>query len=688
MSLEVQHTACPLDCPDICDLKVEVDQTSGKLLRVNGGERSPITAGFICGKVRNIDRYLYSDERVLYPMVRVAPKHPDAGSSHPPRKRALAAEFRRASWEEALSLVAGRLREIRDRAGGEAIFPYHYGGSNGWISEGGTAERFFRRLGASRCLRTLCACATTAATRGLYGHLPGVPLEDYEHSRLIVLWGVNPSATGIHLVPIIERARERGAKLVVVDPRSTPLARKADLHLALRPGTDLPVALAVIAALFERGLAAKEFLAAHTVGAEELEKRAREWTVARAANEGGIPEATLERFIELYAHSEPAAVRAGWGLERNRNGGSAVAAVLALPAVAGKFGVRGGGYTLSNGDARFGINAEPGIAEPPSTTRGLNMSQLASVLNETENPRIEALFVYNANPVATTPNQNGVRHALARNDLFVVVHEQTVTETALLADVILPATTFLEHREVRRGYGTMRLYDSKAVLAPIGEARSNTELFFELSQRLSLTRPGDPNTDQEISDAIFQATPEGAVLRQQLEQAGVAEPLSGAHPIAFMDVFPTTPDEKIHLVPEALDREANGLYNYRADPKSERFPLALISPAIAQQISSTFGNLRKGCVALEMHPHDATLRGIKAGDTVRVWNELGEVWVDVRLSTEVRTGVVVLPKGLWGHHTKNGNTANALIGESLADLGGQATYNDARVEVERLQTSI
>ncbi|MES1204429.1 MAG: molybdopterin-dependent oxidoreductase [Pseudomonadota bacterium] len=675
MAIRREHTACPLDCPDICDLVVDIDDQSGKVIKVDGGQRSPLTDGFICGKVRRLPDYVYGADRVRYPMIRMAAK----GRGDAPDQT-----FRRASWDEALNLVAEKIAAVRARSGGEAILPYHYGGSNGWLTEGGTVERFFRRLGASRCLRTLCAAATTAATRGLYGQMPGVALEDYADARLIVLWGVNPSTTGIHLVPLINRAVAAGAKLVVVDPRRTPLAKKADLHLAIRPGTDLPVALAVLSTLFERGLADDAFLTAHATGTPALARLAARWTLASAALEAGISVDDLERFVALYTGATPAVIRVGWGLERNRNGGSAVAAVLALPAVAGKFGVRGGGYTLSNGDARWGMSAEPGVAEPPAPTRGLNMSQLARVLTETRDPPVELLFVYNANPVVTAPHQNGVRAALAREDLFVVVHEQVMTETAALADVVLPATTFLEHREIRRGYGVMRLYDGRPVIAPEGEARSNTQLFADLLERLGLSRPGDPNSDDEIARRIFESGAPAVSARTAIDADGVASPPGGARPIPFVDVFPDTPDGKIHLVPESLDREASGgLYIYRPDPGTAAFPLALISPAIPQQISGTFGNLRKTIVPIEIHPEDARSRNIGHGDEVRIWNALGEVHTTAVLSTAVRPGVVSLPKGLWGHHTKNGRTANALIDESLADLGGQATFNDARVQVAR-----
>jgi len=664
--MTTHHTACPLDCPDLCHLRVEVED--GRVVKIDGGDRTPITDGFVCGKVRRFTEHLYGPERVATPLIRTGAK--GEGS------------FRPASWDEALELVATRLGEIRARSGGEAILPMHYGGSNGWLSEGGTATRFFRRLGASGCRRTLCAAPSTAAVRGLYGKFPGVALEDYEAAALIVIWGQNPSATGIHLVPIVERALARGAQLIVVDPRRTPLARQATLHLPVRPGTDLPVALALIRALFVGGLADAAFLAAHTRGADTLRARAEPWTIERAAATAGLEPADLERFVAMYAAASPAVVRAGWGLERNRNGGSAVAAVLALPAVAGKFGVRGGGYTMSNGDAAWGVSDEAGIGAPAPKTRAFNMAQLGDALLDAT-PAVEALFVYNCNPTQTLPDQARVLRGLARAELFTVVHEQVLTDSCRWADVVLPATTFFEHREIRRGYGAMRLYDAPAVVAPVGEARSNHALFAALLERMGLVEPGDAMTEDAIADAIF-ANPAGIELRRQLVAHGVAAPAQ-ANPILMVDVRPGTPDGKIDLCPADLDAEAPlGLYGYQPDPRTDAFPLALISPAIAQQISSTFGQLRKAPARVELAPGDAAARGIADGATVRIWNQLGEVVCLATISSHLRPGVAVLPKGLWRFHTANGASSNVLVPSTLTDLGGGPVFNDARVEIARV----
>lgn len=667
--METRSSACPLDCPDLCGLTVTVDQ--GRVVEVDGDHRGPLTGGFICGKVRKIADHMYGEDRLTTPLIRTGGKGGGRWSA--------------VSWDDALDHIAGRLASIRSRAGGEAILPYHYGGSNGWLTEGALATRLFRRLGASNLARTFCSAAADAAQRGLYGRMPGVALEDYVHARLIVLWGVNPSATGIHLVPVIERARQAGAKLVVVDPRATPLARRADLHLAPRPGTDLPIALAMIGALFERGHADRGFLAAHATGFDELAVRAARWSIDEAAREAGIEARRLDRLIELYAAASPAVIRCGWGMERNRNGGSALAAVLALPAIAGKFGVRGGGYTLSNGDARWTTSAEAAIGEPEPPTRTINMSEIGRVLATVRDPAIECLFVYNCNPAVTAPDQRTVIEQLARDDLFVVVHDQVMTDTARLADVVLPATTFLEHREVRRGYGTMRLFDSPPVAAPVGQSRSNNQLFGALLDRLGLIRPGDATSDDALVDATFAASPHGPELRARLARDGIAAPPGGGSPVPFLDAFPSTPSGRIELVPADLDRAApDGLYHYQPDPRSDAYPLALISPALATQISSTFGQLRTAPAQLELSPGDAAARGIRTGDRIRVWNGQGEVECLARVAPEVRDGVCVLAKGLWRRHTANGYTANALIPPGLADLGGQAAYNDARVQVTRL----
>ena len=665
MTAEILTSACPLDCPDACSLEVRVED--GRVVKVDGSHLNPVTGGYICAKVRRTPEHLYGPERLLHPCRRVGPR----GSG----------EYQAISWDEALDLAAEKLREARERWGGESILPFCYGGSNGLLTQDANDGRLFRRLGASRLARTVCAAATGRAAIGLYGKMAGVALPDFRHSRLIVLWGVNPSASGIHLVPHIQEAQKAGARLVVIDPRRTPLAKKADLHLAPRPGGDLAIALAAIRWFFEEGQADLAFLAEHATGWEELRRRALPWTVERAAEASAVPAGEIEAFIRLYAASSPAVIRTGWGMERNRNGGSAVAAALALPAVAGKFGVRGGGYTMSNSGV-WNLDTAAAMGEPEPATRTINMNRLGETLLERADPPVQVLFVYNCNPLATMPNQEKVRRGLAREDLFTVVFDQVWTDSARVADLVLPATHFLEHSDVVRGYGSYALYRTRPVVAPAGEARSNLEVFAELLHRLGLARPGDLETADELTAALVRPSER---VRTELERDGMAVPDCGAMPVQFVDAFPLTADHKIHLVPEALDREAPlGIYGFQADPVTERYPLALISPATGRTISSTLGQLVRDQIPVEIHPDDAAPRGISAGDVVRVWNDLGEVRVAARLNADLRPGVVFLPKGLWSHNTLSGTTANAVAPDTFTDLGQGACFNDARVEVERV----
>lgn len=657
-------SACPLDCPDACSLEVEV--VDGRAVKLGGSGKNPLTQGFICAKVSRFAEHVYAPERLLSPAVREGKK----GEGR----------FRPISWDEAYNLLAGKLLETRDRWGGEAILPLCYGGSNGKLTQDTTDARLFHRLGASRLERTVCAAPSKAASRALYGRMAGVALQDYAFARLIVLWGVNPTVSGIHLVPVIQEAQRRGAQLVVIDPRRTQLAQRADLHLAPRPGSDLALALAAIRWLFENGCADRGFLQQWSLGAEELERRAAPWTLERAAAATGLAVETIEQFARLYAESSPAVIRTGWGMERNRNGGSAMAAVLALPAVGGKFGVRGGGYTQSNSEV-YRFDDCRAIAEPEPETRKINMNLVGRELEERADPPIQLLFVYNCNPLATLPNQQRVRRGLEREDLFTVVFDQVRTDTALYADLLLPATTFLEHEEIVQGYGAFAVHRHGPVIAPVGESRPNYEVFAELVRRTGLARPDDPEGAAVLSDALLAPA---ARVAGDLAAGGFSTPDCGVAPVQFVDVFPRTPDSKVHLVPEKLDREnPGGLYHFQADPATERFPLALLSPGTQRTISSTLGQLHRQQVALEMHPEDAARRGLATGDVVRVWNDFGEVRCHLQLSENLRPGVTLLPKGLWSHNTLSGTTANALAPDTLTDLGGGACFNDARVEVEK-----
>jgi anaerobic selenocysteine-containing dehydrogenase len=657
-------TACPLDCPDSCSLSVTVSR--GQIVKIDGNTLAPSTRGYICGKVRRFDRRVYHPERLQHPALRTGPK----GSG----------TFERVTWDEALEVITDRMRDAIDRFGAESILPYHYGGSNGLLTNDLEDARFFRRLGASRLARTLCAAPTGAAAAAMYGKMPGVSYDDYASARLIVVWGCNPSASGIHLVSHIKAAQNAGARLVVVDPRRTPLARQADLHLPVRPGADLPLALAVINELFARGWADRGFLERHTTGAAALQQAAADWPIARAAAEAGVDAHALATFAEWYGTISPAVIRCGWGQERNRNGGSSTLAVLALPAVGGKFGVRGGGYTMSNSSA-WGITAERLIDTPAPDTRIVNMNHLGRALTACDDPPIAVLFVYNCNPLATVPDQNLVRRGLSREDLFTVVHEQLLTDTAAFADVLLPATTFLEQYDIAKGYGAYHVHLVQPVIGAVGESRPNQDVFRDLGVRLGVTEDGDGLGEAGALMEAAERLPD--TVRPALFDTGPLQTPGNGRPIQFVDVLPNTPDGRVHLFPSGLEAR-NGLYAYEPDPATARYPLSLISPASEHTISSTLGELRPGVARIKMHPADAQARAIADGDAVRIFNDLGEVQCEASVTPEIRPGTISLAKGLWARSTFNGSTANALVPDSLTDIAGGACFNDARVQVELL----
>jgi anaerobic selenocysteine-containing dehydrogenase len=661
----VVETACPLDCPDACTLNVTVRH--GKIVEIDGSEKNPVTGGYICAKVRRFGERVYGPDRLKYPAVRTGRK----GEGH----------FKRVTWDEAMELVADRMMSAARTWGAPSILPFSYGGSNGLMTQDNLDATLWRRFGTSRLARTVCAAPTGVANQTLYGKMPSVTYEDYPHAKLIVLWGVNPSASGIHLVPYVREAKKRGAQIVVIDPRSTQLARSADIHLAVKPGTDVAVALAVHRYLFANGHADTNFLRDHTRGAERLRERAEAWTIERAAETAGIDAAALERFAALYATSSPALVRCGWGLERNRNGGNAAMAVMALPAVGGKFGVRGGGYSMSN-SASWGID-RPWIGADEPDTRVVNMNHLGRALTEYDDPPVKLLFVYNCNPVATMPDQRRVLRGLERDDLFTVVFEQVMTDTAFYADLVLPNTTFLEGYDFAKAYGPLSIELARPVIDLVGEARSNPDVFGELCSRLDLLREGDPTGELDLLVHVLDRLP--GTIGSDIRAGGRATPPFGSAPIQFVDVFPNTPDRKVNLFDESLEASAPaGLYRFRPDAADPRYPIALISPSSERTISSTLGELPRPDARLQLNTEDAKARGLTEGDLVRVFNDLGEVHCPLHVTPAIRPGTASLPKGLWRRSTRNGSTANALAPDTLTDLGDGACFNDTRVQVASL----
>jgi len=690
-------TTCVMDCPDTCALEVEVRPGEGgappEVVSLGGAADHPTTRGFICGKVARYHERLDHPDRLLHPLRRIGPKGE--------------ARFERISWDDAIGLVARRLAEVRDRSGGEAILPFHYGGSNGLLADGLLDELLWARLGASKLAKTICAAPTTEVARAMYGRIPGVAYEDYPEARAIVVWGASPKTSGVHLVPFLHAAKRKGAFLAVVDPRRTFNDGEADLHLAILPGSDLPVALAMIRRWERGGRLDRAFLARHVAdGLEPLLAAADAWPLERAAAAAGVDPDAIARLADAYADASPAVIRTGWGLERNVNGGRAVAAILAMPALLGKFGVRGGGYTMSNRE-QGKLDARRVLGGFDWRARTVNMTRLGAWLTAVDgegsaqaddaeplagdrdfppDPPVEALFVYNANPAATVPDQRRVLAGLAREDLFTVVFDQVMTDTARWADVVLPAATFLEHWEVRVSYGTYGVGGGRPAIPPRGEARPNHDVFAALGRALGFTDEPFGWDERTAFDRVVDALRlVGKPVDRERLAAGlwVRPDFPGDNPIQLGPegeggVRPWTPDGKIHLAPPLLGPDP---FVYR--PPADRWPLALISPASRHRISSTLGETPAGELTATLHPADAAPRAIRPGDEIRLHNDLGEVRCTARVSDRLRPGVVELPKGAWRRDSRNGLTATALAPDTLNEVAAGACFNDARVEVER-----
>lgn len=665
-------SVCPMDCPDRCSLEIGLD--GGEVASISGSHLHSTTAGVICTKVSRFAQRLYGPDRVLYPMQRIGKK----GSG----------DFVRISWEDAIREISRRLEKVRGTYGPEAILPFAYGGSNGLLTHEFVDAWFFRRLGSSRSERTLCAASTTMALDAIYGRMPGTAMEDYPEARFILIWGANPVHSNIHLVPHLKEARRRGARIGLVDPRRMLGPGLVDLHLQPYPGTDVAVALAMIHFMEKEGLADHSFLEKSSTGWQRLLQYAEGFPLEYAARIARVEPESIVLLARAYAESNPAVLRCGWGLERNRNGLAAVAAVLAIPAVAGKFGKCGGGFTLSSSKA-YKVNADELAGIPEPQTRSINQAHLGRALLKGASPPIQALFVYNCNPAATVPDHNQVITGLCREDLFTVVLEQVMTDTAMHADIVLPATTFLEHRELSKSYGTYALQYAEPVISPRGEAKSNAEVFQLLGRAMGWTDGPFAEDEEALLRRALDSVHgpfEGVLSAERLRQERIAYfHFPGRRPVQFETVFPETDDGKIHLYASSLGDEP---YKFRAEVSSPDYPLALISPASNKSISSTLAEFNLLDVKLEMSPSDAADRGLKDGDAVRIFNSLGEVQCGLKIDPRLKVGVASLAKGIWRRATLNHSNGNALVADSITPVSGGACYNDARVQVEKLRDRV
>jgi anaerobic selenocysteine-containing dehydrogenase len=672
--MKAEHASvCPLDCPDTCSLTVTVEDE--RVVGIRGSHANPYTDGVLCAKVpRAYPEFIHGDRRILTPLRRTGARGEGA--------------FARVSWAEALDEIHHRVTAVIAEHGPQAVMPFNYAGPHGLLAGGSMDLRFFHRLGATLLDRKpLCGGIRTEAWVGTFGTVPGIRPEQVEHARLIVVWGNNVTWSNLHLMPIINRARRAGAKLVVIDPRRVKIAEQADLHLPVRPGTDVVLAWALATELERRGALDRAFVAQWVHGFDEFMALARPWTPARAAETCGLAEADVARLAEWYATITPSAISVGNGLERNRNGGSGIRAVFALPALAGRFNVAGGG--LVNG-ASFAFPKTPHkLARPdlvPPGTRTLNIVDIGRHLTEsTLAPPLRALFIYNHNPVVVHPDQNRMRRGLAREDVFVAGIEVAMTDSMRYCDVVLPAATSFEYHDLYAAYGQHWLQRAEPVIPPRGESLPNTEIFRRLAARFGFTEPIFTATDAALmDDAVDPADPRLGGVRPSRLPLDRAMPMTvnGQEAQMFGNVFPRTPSGKVELASSYLEQKYGArLPSYRTLDSS--YPLTLITPASDQRITSTFGGTHTSddIPPLEIHPDDARPRGLRDGQTVRVWNDLGEVRLPVRVTGDVPRGVVSSLKGAWFRTSDNNQTVSALAPATHADICGGACYNDARVEV-------
>lgn len=676
---ETKRSVCPLDCPDTCSLDVTV--TGGEITAVRGSHDNPYTAGAICTKVtRSYPEFVHGANRLTHPLRRTGPR----GSG----------EFERISWDMALDLVHDGIARVIDQFGPEAVLPLNYGGPHGELAAGSMDRRFFHRMGATLVNRgPLCGIVRSAAYESLYGNAPGMDPEQAAQADLIVVWGNNVTVSNLHLSRVIKQAKKTGAKLVVIDPKRIKIAEQADLHLQIEPGTDVILGMALAAEFERRGGFDMVFIEKWVDGLDTYMAEARNYTLAEVERTCGLPLAQVETLIDWYLSAKTVAVSVANGIERGRSGGSGIRAAMALQALTGNHGRLGAG-----------VFAKPGYAFPKTTaklqrpdlipdgTRTVNIVDVPElILDETLDPPIRAALIYNHNPVATHPAQNRMREALSHPNLFVAGSDIAMTDSMAFCDVVLPACSHFEIDDLYGAYGTSYLQRAEPVIAPVGEALPNTEIFRRLAARFGYDEPIFTDDDAALMDAAMDgADPrlEGHKPSQwPTDRAVMMAAPDGAPLVLCGNHAPGTASGKIELYSQDLeDRFGYGVPRFEAVERDR--PFAIISPSSSKRTNATFGGCAEsdGLEICEIHPADARAKGIAAGDTLRVWNARGEVHLKAVVTDAVRPGVLYSPKGAWVRTSPTGMTVNALIPTDMrADIEDGAVYNETFVDVEALR---
>jgi anaerobic selenocysteine-containing dehydrogenase len=671
---ETVHIACPHDCPDTCAMLVTVEQ--GRATKIQGDPTMPFTDGTLCTKVSHYLERTYSPDRLLYPMKRVGRK----GEG----------KFRRVSWDEALDEIAARLKACAAEDP-QTILPLSYAGTMGMVQWSSMDRRFFYKLGASLLDRTLCSTAGKVGLKATLGGSVGMDPERFDEAKLIILWGANPIVSNLHLWSRVQAAKRRGAKVIAIDPYRSLSAEKCTQHVALIPGTDGALALGMMHVLVRDRLIDRDYIARHTLGFEALEKRLADYPPERVAKLCGLPKEEVVQLAREYGTTRPAAIRLNYGMQRHAGGGIAARTIACLPALVGAWRDVAGGIVLTTADFyRFNHAA----LERPDLLAGrrprtINHVQVGDALTSAK-PPVRATIVYNNNPVAVCPESDKVIAGFSREDLFTVVIDHFQTDTADYADIVLPATTQLEHADVHKSYGHLYVLANNAAIPPVGESLPNSEIFRRLAARMGFDEPCFRDSDEDICRTALDAKMDwGALKREGWQRLGVPERFA---PFA-QGGFPT-PSGKCEFYSEWLEKQGIDPLPYYNPPAevadealAERYPLAFLSPPARHFLNSTFANLARFREFerephLDMHPQDAAARGIRDGDRVRVFNARGEYFVRARVNGKPRCGVVVAPSVWWKKHAPDGRNANNVTSQRVADLGGGATFYDCRVEVE------
>ncbi len=688
-NLRVVYGACPHDCPDCCALETQVDE-QGRAVSVRGRSNHPVTRGWLCAKVnRYLDR-VYHPDRLLYPLRRVGPRGSGA--------------FERISWDEVIAEITGRWRAIIAQHGAQCILPYSYAGTLGLVNGAVTDSRFWNRLGACRLERAICGHAAEEAVMLTVGGRLAPSPEMLIHSKLVLIWGSNPASTAPHIMPFLREAQRKGTRIIVIDPIRTLTARSADQHIQPFPGTDAALALAMMYVMVTEGLHRPAWIAAHTVGWECLLERIMQFPPERAAQITGLAVETIIDLARCYATTTPALLRVTDGINRHTNGGQTVRTLACLPAIAGQYGLPGGGLMYSTSDwlkwDAAAVTHRDDSACPPAP-RTLNMNRLGAILTGEADPPVYSLYVYNANPVASAPNAGRIVEGLMRDDLFTVVHELFETDTARYADILLPATSQLEHVDLHKPYGHLSLQYNMPAIAPQGEARSNWDVMRALAAGMGFSEPwlqDDANAViREILETTAHKTPVLAGITLERLQAEGSIPLSIDQQVPFADGVFRTPSGKVEFysaqaaakgydpVPGWEPEVETSIKEDFTVPADLRLPL--LCPAAHHFVSSTFGNqdrlrTKEGAPALRIHPDDATPRGIHSGQLVRVSNERGWCRLVAEVTEEVRPGVLATTTVWWPKFSPDQHNVNWTTSDRLADLNGGSTFYTNMVTVE------